>query len=410
MTTQFLLELIENNTRVILPDFGAFLVKDDGSGVFKPDNITFSPFLRFNDGVLEDALIKSKKISKDEASKQINEFVEQIKSSLLNDGAFPLADYGHLYRDKRGSIHFATKEKAEALKQKTEEAAQPQEKLVGSESLLTISDDDLQTKETSVPEIVKDEANPIEKETKLTENEKLIEKPKQKPEPKTIKKPEKKTDIKTPEKKQEPILEKPKVQAPAKKTEAGAGKAILMGVLIGIAFIAIAVAGYYMYSKGYIGSNSNTADEQEILPVNTPDSIEKEAKSSNEPKSELEKEFEKAAPSEKPKQEALKPEIKKPASSKPAEATSDKKPVQPPVTVQTTTNGSFHVVVGSFRNAEYASKFSADMVKSGFNSRVIVRENGMHSVTLGSYQTREEANKALEQLRSQHPGAWILKQ
>ena len=79
MTIKFLKELVENNARVILPEFGAFLVKDDGSGKFNPDNVSFSPFLMYNDGMLEDSFAKQLSITKDEASKKIKEFVESVK-------------------------------------------------------------------------------------------------------------------------------------------------------------------------------------------------------------------------------------------------------------------------------------------------------------------------------------------
>ena len=56
MTQKVLYELITQKSRVILPEFGAFLVKDDGSKTFNPENVSFSPFLKYNDGMVEDYL------------------------------------------------------------------------------------------------------------------------------------------------------------------------------------------------------------------------------------------------------------------------------------------------------------------------------------------------------------------
>ncbi|MFP4557830.1 MAG: HU family DNA-binding protein, partial [Bacteroidales bacterium] len=126
MNTKFLCELIENNTRVILPEFGAFLVKDDGSGVFKPKNITFSPFLRYNDGMIEDALASAKNVGKDEARKLLDNYIETLKDELSKGKNIPLEGLGFLYADSRGSIHFSLKESSPQSKTTEEEKSKPE--------------------------------------------------------------------------------------------------------------------------------------------------------------------------------------------------------------------------------------------------------------------------------------------
>lgn len=52
---EILIELLKNNTKVIIPDFGAFIVKQRN-----PFQVVFNEFLRFNDGLLIDSISKRK--------------------------------------------------------------------------------------------------------------------------------------------------------------------------------------------------------------------------------------------------------------------------------------------------------------------------------------------------------------
>lgn len=396
MTIQFLQELIEKNTRVILPEFGAFLVKDDGTGVFKPENITFSPFLRFNDGVLEEALTKGKGVSKDDASKQIAAFVEEIKTNLLTDGSFKVGNFGYLYRDSRGSVHFSnTEHKAETPSKPSPVLAKPEETKKDEkpvEKLIDIAAEATQVSATPI-----EPAKPAEPVKKVEAPKPLAKKPIHKP---------------IPPQKQKPVANlEPKIEKPKKSSDSSAGKAIFIGVLVGVAFIALAISGWYLYSNGFFSSSGVVENEIELVEpeigIETNTQIEK-AEIVAENKSALEKEFvETKAPAEtssttKP---VAKDEPVKQIPAKTSQATS-----QTQVTILPSTGGSFHVIVGSFRNEEFANKFSNDLIKSGYTSTVIIQTSGMHAVTLGSYQTREEASNAMVQYRSQHPNAWILKQ
>jgi cell division protein FtsN len=70
----------------------------------------------------------------------------------------------------------------------------------------------------------------------------------------------------------------------------------------------------------------------------------------------------------------------------------------------------FHIVAGSFRNADYAEKFSSDMQSSGYNSKVLVQPTGMHAVTLGSFLTRQQAVDSMNVWKQKNPNIWILNQ
>jgi nucleoid DNA-binding protein len=402
MTIQFLQELIEKNTRVILPEFGAFLVKDDGTGVFKPENITFSPFLRFNDGVLEEALTKGKGVSKDDANKQIAAFVEEIKTGLLNDSSFKIGNFGYLYRDSRGSVHFSnTEHKTETTDKPSPVVAKPEEtkkEEKPAEKLIDIA--------TEVPQVSAPPVEPLKPAEPVKRDEPvkpLAKKPIQKPIP-----PQKQKPVAT-------VVPKPEKQP--KSSDSSAGKAILIGVLVGVIFIALVITGWYFYSNGLFSSNKDLTDEIELVEPETSTETDlpvEKAEKVTESKSELEKEFaETKAPVETKAAVETKPKtapVIKEESIKQTATTTPSTTSQTQVKIAPSTGGSFHVIVGSFRNEEFANKFSNDLIKSGYTSTVIVQTSGMHAVTLGSYQTRDEATSAMVQYRSQHPNAWILKQ
>lgn len=401
MTIQFLQELIEKNTRVILPEFGAFLVKDDGTGAFKPENITFSPFLRFNDGVLEEALTKGKGISKDEAGKQIATFVDEIKTSLLNEGSFTVGSFGYLYRDTRGSVHFSVTEHKSEIKEKEQSSptiAKPEEvkkEAIPEEKLIDITEDAPKVEATSAEPI-----KPVEPEKKVETTNPQVKKPIHKP---------------IPQQKQKPVVTITPKPAPTPKPEkqkgssdSSAGKAVLIGVLVGVVFIALVITGWYFYSNGYFSSTDNlTTDIELVEPDAMPEAevpVDKTEKTT-EVKSELEKEFVETKTVETKTEPVVKEEPKKQTPASPAASGGQTK-----INIVPSTGGSFHVIVGSFRNEEFATKFSNDLIKSGYTSTVVVQTSGMHAVTLGSYQTRDEASSAMAQYRSKHPNAWILKQ
>ena len=72
--------------------------------------------------------------------------------------------------------------------------------------------------------------------------------------------------------------------------------------------------------------------------------------------------------------------------------------------------GDFHIVAGAFRIEENCNKIVAKLKSEGFNARKIgVNKYGLHQVVYSSYETRLEANKALNGVKKSHnKDAWLL--
>jgi nucleoid DNA-binding protein len=414
MDTKFLLELIEKNTRVILPEFGAFLVKDDGTNVFKTENVTFSPFLRYNDGIVEDALASAKKLNKDLARTQLNEYIEELKNILLEHKKHDLEGLGLLFLDNRGSIQFTPidskrpkeHQATSEVKKGTKPAEKPKEtpKVAPKKPLPSeVKSEKEEIIKPKSPEPLEVKEKPeVEKKSDEIKSQEIPEPPLSKEEPKEEDKPKVRTHTPPPGqlKKQEPQ----KVKS-SQGSRTGTGKAILMGTLIGLGLVIVLAGGWYLYSSGIL-------DFKNDKPTSTPDiseTIEDKVVESDDKEGLFDDEFNK-----------LSAEMDMETTSDES-STSDAKPtekriIQPDsreserVTISYPQDGMFHIIAGSFRNANYAEKFSTDMKTAGFNSGVIAQPSGMHAVSLGSFLTRQEAADSMNVWKSQYPNIWLLKQ
>lgn len=98
---QFIKELLKKNNRVIIPNFGAFIVSQGTS-----DKILFNNFLSFNDGLLTGHLAEQKQLEKNDALILVNELVEEIRSSLESTNEYHLMGLGHFTKDHQGILRF----------------------------------------------------------------------------------------------------------------------------------------------------------------------------------------------------------------------------------------------------------------------------------------------------------------
>ena len=102
---QYILELIRDNNRVIIPNFGAFIVAKE-----KGFTILFNNFLSFNDGLLVDHVMKRENVDKLEATDRVNHFVEKINKTLDTTGIYKLEGLGEFTKDSTGILRFTQAE------------------------------------------------------------------------------------------------------------------------------------------------------------------------------------------------------------------------------------------------------------------------------------------------------------
>ena len=73
-------------------------------------------------------------------------------------------------------------------------------------------------------------------------------------------------------------------------------------------------------------------------------------------------------------------------------------------------SGNYHIVAGAYRVAENSETKVAQLQALGYKAKMIgVNKYGLHEVVYASYQTADEALKALRQIRKDNnPSAWLM--
>jgi nucleoid DNA-binding protein len=97
----YLLELIRENNRIIIPNFGAFIVSRE-----KGQNILFNNFLSFNDGLLISHICAVEGVNSATATQKVEDYVAHINSALDEKGLFEIEGIGQFTKDDSGVLRF----------------------------------------------------------------------------------------------------------------------------------------------------------------------------------------------------------------------------------------------------------------------------------------------------------------
>jgi cell division septation protein DedD/nucleoid DNA-binding protein len=99
---KYLIELLETNNRVIVPDLGAFIIRQQ-----EPQELVFNDLLAFNDGMLTTHIKQLEGISMSKAQVKIEEFVDEVKKILTKGDIYHLENLGYLKMDDSSKIEFS---------------------------------------------------------------------------------------------------------------------------------------------------------------------------------------------------------------------------------------------------------------------------------------------------------------
>ncbi|MBQ2703682.1 MAG: hypothetical protein IJF63_07495 [Alistipes sp.] len=99
MINSIIIKYLQSNRRLVIPKFGAFIVKDDNQ------TVVFSELLRSDDGVLR-GLIKSRGVGDIEAAGVIDRFVFEVRHTLDRNMPYKIGNWGILRREENGKVVF----------------------------------------------------------------------------------------------------------------------------------------------------------------------------------------------------------------------------------------------------------------------------------------------------------------
>jgi len=353
MISKYLKALIESNNRIIIPDFGAFMIQDTPEG----KQISFNDFLKFNDGLLVNQIIKTDKISKNQASDQVKEFISAVEKNFSQNKPYFMEGIGQLTRDSSGNIKFDKKL-----------TDTPSTSPTDTKPTIVIDEEAKKSpepkKETPEP-IKKEEEKPVKNETKAPQEPikpnpaPIIEK-KEEPVIKETPKPS------IPPKINKPIPKQPMNNKPTTPTKSMSNDNTMNIVIIVAAIVIIIGGGTWAFFKFDIGSKFG---KKEPIAVQAPapviDTVAVDT----------------VTPEPEPMvvEEPIDENIKK-----------------------------YYLIAGSFKVVAYASTFNKKLIDNGFDSEIVIRNNGFHCVSLKTYYTWEEVVQGWREQRNNYPGVWIL--
>ncbi|MBQ8543570.1 MAG: hypothetical protein IJ434_00195 [Alistipes sp.] len=108
MIVEIIYDYLQANKRLVVPNLGAFIVKQSAEGERK---VLFSNLVKSDDGVLR-ALLIEKGVNELEAAGVIDRFVFEVNHRLDNGGVCALEGFGALKRGANGSMSFVENEGA----------------------------------------------------------------------------------------------------------------------------------------------------------------------------------------------------------------------------------------------------------------------------------------------------------
>ncbi|MDP4210668.1 MAG: SPOR domain-containing protein [Bacteroidota bacterium] len=370
MLSKYINTLLANNKKVIVPDLGAFIRKDE-----TPSLISFNEFLRYNDNLLIDHIVIEEGISKTEATQKVIKMVEDIHLQLGLHKQFELTGVGTLIMDENEKIQLRTAP-GSTIKEKTK----PDLPIIEAPREIFFNDEPAEITGHSSISTAKSEEVAEEKRTDDT------------------------------------------------SSETSAAKLFVIGA---IAILTLGVITYFSFFNNSteemdlkVKANKEKTKPQDIINSDSIIRAQQAAKVSAEKSkdtvvaktdapSQPVTEKKETASSGNEKKVIKDQPTNKEAAAKPKVA--EKKVEKPETTSAKPTSSAkpkithFHVVAGSFSSEANAEKFIKDLKTQGFKAEKIGLIKNKYYVGYASFTDKESAEKEAQRLRGKGKAdAWIL--
>jgi len=393
MLNEYIKELIASNNRVIIPNFGAFLLRATSKNknkkdlASKIDDIYFSPFLKFNDELLVNHIMKKENLDQKKALEKINEYIKTIEANVNKEGVYKIEGLGEFYQDAQGKIQFKIDPSSAGDKEE-----KPTEKKPGeTKSKASKSEAEKTTKKT-----IHEKAASSKKESSQAEPAKAQEEPKKETPKEATQKQEKQkaTAPRTGKQKATTTSSTPSSgRGPQSSEKKKANKGLVLSIAIGLPIAAIFIWAMLNFDtvKNIFSSKDQT--EQVVTEKTEKERVKGEGEENKQTQDE-----------QASKDQSDKKEMSRDQAGKQEEASADKSVK----TEASSKEKKFFIVAGSFRKKQNAINFRDKLQEQGYNSELIGERNGMHAVSYSSFKSKAKAEAELSMFRKKGIKAWLL--
>jgi nucleoid DNA-binding protein len=375
-----ILNLLNHNLRVIIPDFGAFIIRQK-----EPVIIVFNEFLKYNDGLLIDYIAKTEQIEKEIARQKVVDYAENILKTLNAGKEFKIAGVGILRKAESEKIEFIQSGSEPPKQSAQKQAGKAEAKPAEAAPSIELSDEKAKTVEKSPENNLTEKPKQENAHAKASEHsatekkekngnsiKKPLERPAAEPSKEVIEKPVQKATI--PQTQFKPIHKKKNNQQ-------------LIWVILIILFVAL-INGWFIFNKdirNYIKSWR--------LSVNTSDTLGQMVTNDT-----LAQPVVKDINEEADDESYIK-------ESEPSEAI----PAEPPKKESEAVRKKYYIVAGCFRDENNANALVRDLIQKGYKAEKFGTIGNLHAVSYNSFTDKEEALRALARIRQEiEPEAWML--
>jgi len=382
---KYLLELIKNNNRVIVPNFGAFIVSRDAG-----TTVLFNNFLSFNDGLLINHVSSQEAIDTTQATRKVSEFVEKVKQDLNENGEYTIEKLGRFTKDQNGILRFTQDPKVSELipdqpEKEDRSGKNPDKK--EDPALLDLDSDDQQTEKPGTGK--KSEKTSAEETNKskpaATASANKAQTPTSKTQaPKSPQKPSGKSSNQTEKSKagtkSGTTGKKPPVASPPSSDQTGKSGlppwAIALLILIPVVLIVL----YFLLWRGDTQQQKTVEEQPQVT-----DTIKEKPQIDSAAIKQAQREEEERLQKEKEEKKAQ--EEQQQAQQGPRH----------------------HIIVGSFSKESNADDLVEKLKNEGFNSAMTFKRNNLTMVSAASFKSLSDAYDAQQKiLQEQRMENWIL--
>lgn len=413
---KYLLEILKETNTIIIPGLGALTITNAATG-----EIMFMPYLKFDDSKLSQYIAEKEGISEIDAKNLIAKYVREVEAKLNIGESYDMYQFGTFKKNASGDLEFIqwnNEDKAKEPKTSPPSEIQNEENKIKDQPIETVHKHKLSEK-AAVEEIIANEdsdtvESPEEEEITIDSSEPVVTEEISESEyvPEIMEEiipplstytveDQWKDDLDIPpigatiERPKKPILEK--TQKDKKRKGSGFYILLTLGVLL-IGGTLTFIMFYNSLEKFIPFLAKESSDKKEVI-------VEKEPVKIEETKTEDVQDV-----TEEPVAEPS--EVTEP--SEPVENEAETSSASGSDMLQTSTGivdrtKPFHIVSGAFSDKANAERYRDRLANEGKHPIIIGEFDKLFIVSIASYESKESAETALQELKSISAKAWIFK-